>query len=546
MSRVSTLVLVMFSWALFWATASARAEGEGQADLDKATELQITAKSLQDLEQVARLCDSALKKGLDDANRKFAEQMLSSTQYQRAARLCAPIFDQGQPDRRWPILRKVALDELERAVKLAPELGEAHLLIAKLHALPGGDHDRALTAAGAAVKLFEDDKKQRAAALVVRAQLHEEVADRLKDYDQAIELDPGNVDAWQARALTYAEKGDLDKAVEDFERLLKDHADNVAGHLALGEVLTNMEKYEQAGKHIEEGIKLKPDSPLGYSLRAKLHVAQKDLKAALADLNKALKVEPRDIPSLVMRARIHQEEGDLAAAKDDAERILVLNPELPQGLILRSLILAADGKLPDAIADMEAVLEKDPTNVAFRLQLASYFIQDKRHTKAIEIFTKILDEDESNWIARQARADTFLSTGKHAEAIADFEIVFKEHPDDDGVLNNFAWVLATSPDDKLRDGKRAVTMATKACEVTEYKKAHILSTLAAAYAETGDFETAKKWSRKAVELGGKDKEVDDQLKQELQSYEQKKPWREKQTVKEKDEPVQPSRSQFEA
>ena len=200
----------------------------------------------------------------------------------------------------------------------------------------------------------------------------------------------------------------------------------------------------------------------------------------------------------------------------------------------------------DAIADMESVLEKDPTNVAFRLQLASYYIQDKRPTKAIDIFTKILEEDESHAVARQARADSFLSLGKHAEAIADFEIVLKAKPEDDGVLNNFAWVLATSPDDKLRDGKRAVTLGTKACEATEYKKAHILSTLAAAYAETGDFESAKKWSKTAVELGGKDDEVDEQLKNELESYEQKKAWREKQEVKEKEDPVQPPRSQFEA
>jgi tetratricopeptide (TPR) repeat protein len=107
-------------------------------------------------------------------------------------------------------------------------------------------------------------------------------------------------------------------------------------------------------------------------------------------------------------------------------------------------------------------------------------------------------------------------------------------------------VLATSPDDKLRDGKRAIELATKACEVTKYEKPHILSTLAAAYAETGDFETAKKWSRKAVELGIQDKEVDEQLKQELESYEQKKPWRERQTVEEKEDPVQPARGGFQA
>ena len=107
-------------------------------------------------------------------------------------------------------------------------------------------------------------------------------------------------------------------------------------------------------------------------------------------------------------------------------------------------------------------------------------------------------------------------------------------------------MLATSPVDELRDGKRSIELATKACEVTEYKRPHILSTLAAGYAEIGDFETAIKWSKKAVELGAKDDEVDQQLKNELESYQQKKPWREKQTVEEKEEPAQQRRSKFEA
>ena len=76
-------------------------------------------------------------------------------------------------------------------------------------------------------------------------------------------------------------------------------------------------------------------------------------------------------------------------------------------------------------------------------------------------------------------------------------------------------------------------MAEKACEATGWKEAHLISTLAAGHAEKGDFETARKYSRQAVEAdaaaGGA---VEEQLKNELTSYEAGKPWRERQEVPE--------------
>ena len=84
--------------------------------------------------------------------------------------------------------------------------------------------------------------------------------------------------------------------------------------------------------------------------------------------------------------------------------------------------------------------------------------------------------------------------------MADYERALKLQPHDVGILNNFAWLLATAPEDNLRDGHRAVALATDACRQTEYKQDYILSTLAAAYAETGDFDSARKWAAQAVEV----------------------------------------------
>jgi tetratricopeptide (TPR) repeat protein len=541
----------IFGWLVVYALAAtfatrAYAENEGQADLDKATELRVTAESLSDLEKVTELCESALQKGLDEANEKFARQLLSSTLFQHATQLCAPVFDQTPPDRRWPLLRQFALRDLEKTVELNPEFAEAHLLIARLHALPGGDSVRGSKAASAVISLSDKDNQQKAAALVLRGQFREDNEKRLLDYGAAVELDPSNVEAWQGRALTYMDQGDFDKAIEDFNAILKQNEENVDARLALAEALTNLERYDDAWEQVDKALKLRPDSSLAYTLRARLYVLREDIKAALADLDQALRLQPSDLAALLIRARLYQTEGNLAAAESDVQRVLQLSPGLPQGLLIRSMILADKGRLGEAIADMKSVLQQDPKSIAWRLQLGGYYLQDRRPTKAIDLFTEVLADEEDNWVARQARADTLLSVGKHAEAIADFEIVLKQQPEDDGILNNFAWVLATSPDDQLRNGKRAIELATKACELTDYKKPHILSTLAAAYAEVGDFETAVKWSRRAVELGDKTEEVDQQLKQELESYLQKKPWRERQTVEEKEDPVQPGPSRFEA
>ena len=144
--------------------------------------------------------------------------------------------------------------------------------------------------------------------------------------------------------------------------------------------------------------------------------------------------------------------------------------------------------------------------------------------EAIEVSDKVLQKEPDNFDTLRREAYALRTLGRHAEAISIYEKALEIRPDDSGVLNNLAWVLATSPKDDLRDGKRAIKLATKAAEETDYKTGYILSTLAAAYAETGDFETARKWSAQAVEEGREeDIEV---LKKELRAYKKEIPWRE--------------------
>lgn len=532
----SGLVLIFSLW---FSPSALRAANEGQEDLDKATEKKVTAESLADLEEVATLCESALKKGLDEENAAFARQLLTASLFEHASRLSAEIFERDPPNPQWPAIRQYALRSLERSLKFDEKQGNVHYLIARLQALPGGDRERGLKAANQAVRLAGDNKEELSKALLLRAGLTEDADRQLADYNQAVLIDPTNTEALRVRGTFHLLREEYEKAAEDFAKLLESDAENVNAHHALAEALTNLKKYDEALKHVDEGIEADPDNPLGYTLRARIHLLEENPKAALDDLNKALELDPRDMQALLMRARYHFAQGEMDKSKEDVNQLLLVRPGLSQGILLRSAIAADEGKFDDAITDLRGLLRLSPDDVGLRLQLAAYYVSSDRPRHAIELYDELVQEDAANWMALRGRGDARLSIGKHAEAIKDFERVLKLDPENSGTLNNLAWVLATSPKDELRDGQRAIELAKKACELTEYKAAHILSTLASAYAETGDFENAKKWSKKAVEQG-EGSDVREQLQKELESYRQGKPWRELQQTEEKPDVTEPS------
>ena len=245
----------------------------------------------------------------------------------------------------------------------------------------------------------------------------------------------------------------------------------------------------------------------------------------MADLEAALKLDPGNLAVILLRARLHFAQQSHELARKDLETFLALEPDLPDAIELYSLVLANLGEYDKAISTITKLVEEDPENMLWKLQLAIFFNAAEQSGKAAAIFTEVLQGDPENPVALRGRADAYLNIGDHGKAINDYEQAVKAQPDDSGILNNFAWVLATSPDDPLRNGKRAVELARKACELTEYKQAHILSTLGAAYAEIGDFESALQWSQKAVDAS--DESLNEPLKKELESYQQRKPWRER-------------------
>lgn len=529
-----------WSWILIPAllVTATKADDPGQKFFDQALEKRLQAESLRELTEVIDLAEQALEAGMTGPNKQFCENFLASTLIERAAQLSRPVLA-GVPVDTQQLqqlirFREMAQRDLERAVELTPRTAQGQFLLGRLQSLPGGDKEKALKALSASIDIADDEPGLRAKALVARAKVVDDPEKKRADLDAAVEAAPGDIDAREARATFLLRNNGAEKALEDIKAALElaDEDEEPGLYELQGLTLATLKKYDEAEAAFAKTIEAVPGAASPYYYRARVRLLAGNAKGALEDVNKALTLITPQPEVLLLRAAANQQLGKTEDALKDVDSALKIDPDMPEAVRARATLLAGSGKLDEAIGDLEKLREGETQDTATLLQLGMLYYTNGNIRQAIDVFGSAIKQDPKQALAYQARADARLRTGDHAGARDDYEQALKIEPDNTHVLNNLAWLLATSPEDNLRNAKRAIELATKACELTEYKRAHILSTLAAGYAESGDFDAAIKWSKKALEVGKNDGQIGEQLEEELKSYQARKPWREKHSLEE--------------
>src|SRR5213078_4943003 len=115
-------------------------------------------------------------------------------------------------------------------------------------------------------------------------------------------------------------------------------------------------------------------------------------------------------------------------------------------------------------------------------------------------FCKIIEVKASNIEVQNYVGTVLIQQGQAREAVEEWQKVLAIQPDNGNAMSNLAWVFATSPDDSLRDGAKAVQLAEQAMRISGGRIPIIFRTLAAAYAETGEFSQAIQTAQQGIEL----------------------------------------------
>lgn len=271
---------------------------------------------------------------------------------------------------------------------------------------------------------------------------------------------------WRVRMREHVKLEEWDQVVAASSEVIKRKPDEADAWYERGRASVQLRRFDQAVADCTEAIRLKPLFGEAYLQRGYAHAEKKDHDQALANFGEVLRVVP---------------------AREQA----ALRQLRHQAYCSRAAVYREKGMIDLVIADT---------------------------TKAIASQRCLRSLNNRAW--------AFLQKKDHDQAIADFVEVVRLDPKSASAYNSLAWLHAVCPTKEVRNGQKAVEYAKKGCELTSWKDAQLLNTLAAACAEAGQFEQAVQWQKKALEDPGFQATHGEGARQRLQLYEQRQPFRE--------------------
>jgi tetratricopeptide (TPR) repeat protein len=249
------------------------------------------------------------------------------------------------------------------------------------------------------------------------------------------------------------------------------------------------------------------------------------LDDAAAYFSSRVKTNPRDDQAFGYRAEAAMLKEDFPAALKDLSEAIKIKPLLATWWNNRAFVLLITKDFDKALGDVNEALRLDPGLIRAYLVRGHIYRAQKLFDKAVAEYDRALGLDPKFLDAVYARANTRYDQKNFGGAVKDYEALLHMQPKHEDALNELAWLLATCSDDKVRDGKKSLDMAKSLNKLTNEKSPEHLDTLAAAYAEVGQFMEAVRYMKMALSLGALPKDIQEGFEKRLKLYEQNKKYR---------------------
>ena len=212
----------------------------------------------------------------------------------------------------------------------------------------------------------------------------------LEDMQQAVRLEPSSAEAYYWRGLAYAFKHEYELAIRDFDRAAELRPGHALTHLNRGVAHFRQQAYDRALFDLDRAVELDPDYALGYYHRGLTRFFLSSYEQAIADLGAAIQRDPDDAEAYFWRGNTYLENGDYELAVRDYESTIQLAPDHAAAYDQRGAAHISLGQPGLAAQDLSRAIQLAPCNWQARFNRAVVYEQQGRRQEAIADYEQCL------------------------------------------------------------------------------------------------------------------------------------------------------------
>jgi len=359
--------------------------------------------------------------------------------------------------------------------------------------------------------------------------------------ERAVEADPQSAAArYQAGRLALARR-EYKEAVRQFELALAADPTAAAVHYPLAMAYRGLGDTARADRHLArrardnamvspvdplmEQVARSVGGPLALEVRGVEALNRGDWPAAIEAFREGTTLAPRSGALHHRLGTALAMTGKLDEARRAFETAVTVSPRYARAHYSLGLLLEERGDHEAALARYQAAVQHAPEYAQARLRLADVFRRLGRLDEALAEYERVMQMDPTLAEAPLGRAITLARTGKYAEARDQLTDAMNAHPGHVGLPHALARILAAAPDDRVRDGQRALRLVEEVLKKDQ--STAVGETFAMALAEVGKFEAAADVQRTLIAAARQAKAtaLERRLQEDLRRYEAGQPSR---------------------
>ena len=393
-------------------------------------------------------------------------------------------------------------------------------------------------------------------------------------FARVIELEPANVAALFWLGDVYLAQGKPDAARPHFAKVLELQPDSLSARFGLGRTALAEQDFRRAVEYLEEVLARDPQaagahyplalaySGLGDTRRAEVHLQQRreheilpadplmveldgllrsaqtletlgiraldrqDWTEAAAQFRRGLELEPNHASLRHRLGTALYMMGDLRGARAEFEQALRASPDFARAHYSLGVLAASDGRHDEAIRSFTAAVVHQTDYVEARLRLAASLRAMQRPGESLDHYQRVLSVNPAAVDARMGEALALVQLRRYADARDRLADAAKAYPNERAFTHALARLLAAAPDDRVRDGNRALTLVRQLLK-NQQPTPDLGETMAMALAELGQYQQAADIQRDLIAGGEKAgaQEIVRRLTENLHRYERGEPSR---------------------